>query len=99
MDGIRLGQIHANPECATPAEIQSLVEMSDSYRRSLLQKSLRDEFAMAAVPALLRAFGEGQADLEPSDLDDGADLTRAERVTRGIARWAYRVADAMMAAR
>lgn len=48
MDRSRIGQIHADPSSATPAEIQSLAETAYEFHRTRGTKTLRDEFALIA---------------------------------------------------
>lgn len=66
MNSTRLREIHADPSSATPTEIQSLAQDAHDFARTRATKTLRDEFAMAALTGLISHFGNGEHDL-PAD--------------------------------
>lgn len=86
MDNHRRLCIHADPSSATPAEIQSLAEDAYAFARTRATKTLRDEFAMAALPAVIAVCGRDSRD---------AGVTYPQH----CATKAYEMADAMMGAK
>lgn len=52
MDTKRMGELWDRPTEATPQEVKTLVEMGYDLTRCRLQKTLRDELAMAALSGL-----------------------------------------------
>lgn len=69
MDRSRIGLIHADPSSATPAEIKSLAEAAYEFHRTRGTKTLRDEFAMAALTGVVSVHGVG---LDPADVAEDA---------------------------
>lgn len=60
MDNHRRLEIHADLSSATPAEIQSLAKTAHEFHRTRDTKTLRDEFAMAALPSVILIHAQGR---------------------------------------
>lgn len=84
MDSTRIHAIHADPSSATPAEIQSLAETAYQFHRTRGTKTLRDEFAMAALTGLLQS---------------PRIVAHMEKFEKKASEVAYQIADGMMGAR
>lgn len=83
IDRSRIFEIYAKPTLATPEEIQSLAETAHQYARESGQKTLRDEFAMAALPSVLAVCCT-----DP--------IPPKEAYSAYVARMTYALADAML---
>lgn len=84
MDNHRRLEIHADPSSATPAEIQSIAAEAHEYHRTRGTKTLRDEFAMAALTGLLQS---------------PRIVAHMEKFDKKASEIAYQIADGMMKAR
>lgn len=54
----RLANLYETPMEASPAEIKHMAEELSNFRRARGTKTLRDEFAMAALTGLIAQMGE-----------------------------------------